>query len=91
MLSIVPSTRFRRDYKRVSRGPHNLSPLRRIVESLAKEEPLPPSDRDHKLQGGDYRGCRDCHVHGDLVLIYRIRDARLELVRIGSHAELGIE
>ena len=37
------------------------------------------------------RDYRDCHIRPDLVLIYRKPDAdTLELVRIGSHSELGL-
>jgi addiction module RelE/StbE family toxin len=33
----------------------------------------------------------DCHVKPDLVLIYRKPDAEtLQLVRLGSHSELGL-
>ena len=34
---------------------------------------------------------RDCHIRPDLVLIYRKPDTdTLELVRLGSHSELGL-
>ena len=34
---------------------------------------------------------RDCHIRPDLILIYRKPDdASLELVRLGSHSELGL-
>lgn len=34
---------------------------------------------------------RDCHLRPDLVLIYRKVDADiLQLVRLGSHSELGL-
>jgi mRNA interferase YafQ len=34
---------------------------------------------------------RDCHLKPDLILIYRKPDAeRLQLVRLGSHTELGL-
>ena len=40
---------------------------------------------------GRYADCRDCHLRPDLVLVYRKRGAdALELVRIGSHAQLGL-
>ena len=45
---------------------------------------------DHALSGewGDHR---DCHVKPDLVLIYQKSGAdTLRLVRLGSHAELGL-
>jgi mRNA interferase YafQ len=40
---------------------------------------------------GDWQDHRDCHVKPDLVLIYRLtNDDILQLVRLGSHSELGI-
>jgi mRNA interferase YafQ len=45
---------------------------------------------DHPLIG-NFKDCRDCHIKPDLVLIYRkINDNVLELVRLGSHSELGL-
>lgn len=39
---------------------------------------------------GDWKDHRDCHIKPDLVLIYRKPDAGVvQLVRIGSHSELG--
>jgi len=44
---------------------------------------------DHPLSGV-WRDYRDCHVRPDLILIYRKPDNEsLELVRLGSHSELG--
>ena len=51
---------------------------------------LKPRHYDHALSGewGDHR---DCHVKPDLVLIYQKSGAdTLRLVRLGSHAELGL-
>jgi len=40
---------------------------------------------------GQLAGCRDCHLKPDLILIYRkTNDNGLELVRLGSHSELGL-
>lgn len=39
---------------------------------------------------GEWKDFRDCHVKPDLVLIYRkIGNEALQLVRLGSHSELG--
>lgn len=44
---------------------------------------------DHSLTG-NLKDCRDCHIKPDLVLIYRkTNDNTLELIRLGSHSELG--
>ena len=46
--------------------------------------------RDHALTG-DSKDHRDCHIKPDLILIYRkLDDAVLQLVRLGSHSELGL-
>ena len=61
-----------------------------IVEALANDQPLEPRHHDHALSGewGDHH---DCHVKPDLVLIYQQSGAdTLRLVRLGSHAELGL-
>jgi mRNA interferase YafQ len=92
MRKIEQSGQFKRDLKREGKGPHRQILQREfvaIVAKLAADEPLEPRHRDHALTG-DWRGHRDCHVKPDLVLIYRKPDgATLQLVRLGSHAELG--
>ena len=40
---------------------------------------------------GDWRGYRNCHIRGDLVLLYRkIGNDVLELVGLGSHSHLDL-
>ena len=60
------------------------------VVMLAKDEALPRRYFDHPL-GGEWTDHRDCHIKPDLILIYRKPgDASLELVRLGSHSQLGL-
>lgn len=61
-----------------------------IVNLLAADRPLARRNFDHPLSGewGDHR---DCHIKPDLILLYRKPgDDSLELVRLGSHSELGL-
>lgn len=92
MRTIERTGQFKRDYKREKRGQHAKTldaVLIPIIEALANDEPLEPRHRDHALTG-EWRDHRDCHVKPDLVLIYRKPDDdTLQLVRLGSHAELG--
>ncbi|HEX3882660.1 MAG TPA: type II toxin-antitoxin system YafQ family toxin [Stellaceae bacterium] len=93
-MRIVRHTgRFRRDYKREKSGRHGRrldQDLMAAVELLADDRPLPVRYFDHAL-GGEWSDHRDCHIRPDLVLIYRKPDdASLELVRLGSHSELGL-
>lgn len=93
MRTIKQSSQFKRDLKREAKGPHRAALAKdfvNIVETLAKDEPLAEKHRDHALTG-DWKDHRDCHVKPDLVLIYRKPDnAVLQLVRLGSHSELGL-
>ena len=93
MRKIERTSRFKRDYKRVSRGPHGADLYERlavIVQALANDDELEPRHHDHELSG-PWTDFRDCHVRPDLVLVYQKPDAgTLRLVRIGSHAELGL-
>jgi mRNA interferase YafQ len=93
MRTIRQTSGFKRDLKREAKGKHRRSlqtDFRKIVEILARDLQLPDSYRDHAL-AGDWKDHRDCHIKPDLVLIYRKPDPdTLQLVRLGSHAELGI-
>lgn len=58
-----------------------------IVKTLQIPEPLPKDFKPHSLTG-DYKGYMDCHIKGDLVLIYKTTDTALHLVRIGKHTTI---
>jgi mRNA interferase YafQ len=93
MREIEPTSRFRRDYKRETKGRHRSTldeSLVAVLRSLAADIPLPERYRDHGLTG-NWSGYRDCHIKPDLVLIYEKPDAdTLRLIRPGSHSELGL-
>ena len=92
MRTIRWTAQFKRDYKREKRGRHRTTldnDLLTIIQALVTDANLPESVHDHSLTG-NLKDCRDCHIKPDLVLIYRkIDDDTLELVRLGSHSELG--
>ena len=93
MRTIRYTNRFRRDFKRVKGGRHGKTldaDLAQAIDILKADTPLPRRYFDHPLSG-DWRDHRDCHIKPDLVLIYRKPDKdSLELVRLGSHSELGL-
>jgi len=92
MRTIERTTQFKKDYRREAKGPHRSILAKEfvaIVTDLASDVELAPRHRDHALTG-DWKDHRDCHIKPDLVLIYRKPDDEtLQLVRLGSHAELG--
>jgi len=93
MRTIEKIGQFKRDYKREAKGQHRLTldeSLLGVLKLLIADMSLPAKYRDHPLSG-DWADHRDCHIKPDLVLIYRLPDAQtLQLVRMGSHSELGL-
>jgi mRNA interferase YafQ len=92
MRTIRYTNRFKRDYEREKAGRYGKTldrELTEIVRLLAADAPLPRKNFDHRLSG-EWRDHRDCHVRPDLILIYtKPDDGNLDLVRLGSHSELG--
>jgi mRNA interferase YafQ len=86
-LRIRQSTRFRRDIKRLARQGADLAELETVMKALAQQGALDDKYRDHALIG-NWRGHRDCHIRPDWLLLYRVIDDELQLVRTGSHADL---
>jgi mRNA interferase YafQ len=84
---------FKRDYKREAKGKYRAAldvELSSVVNSLANDQALDSRYRDHGLVG-NWKDHRDCHIKPDLILIYRLQEVEaLQLVRLGSHSELGI-
>jgi mRNA interferase YafQ len=93
MRTIKQSTALKRDLKRESKGQHRVYLSENFVsavETLAKDQPLAEKFHDHALSN-DWQGYRDCHIRPDLVLIYAKPNAyTLELIRLGSRAELSL-
>ena len=86
-LIIRQATSFRCDVKRLLRQGGELSLLEAVVETLVAQQTLDARYRDHPLVG-NWKGYRECHLQPDWLLIYRVTDDELQLVRTGSHAEL---
>lgn len=88
MRRLARTGKFKRDYK-LARKRHGDLPdrLQAVLEGLSGGEVLPERFRDHALKGA-WSGFRECHVKPDLLLVYRVTDEELTLVRLGSHSDL---
>lgn len=93
MRRIEQTGQFKRDLRREARGRYRATLEARfslVLTALASDQSLEPRHRDHALTG-EWADHRDCHVEPDLVQIYRKPDAEtLQLVRLGSHSEIGL-
>ena len=83
------STTFKRSYKRAQKCGLPMNELNDAVRTLAEGRKLAAKYRDHALTG-QYKSCRECHIHPDWLLIYRIQEQLeiLDLIDTGTHADI---
>ncbi len=86
---IKPTNQFKKDFKLAKKQGKNIDKLFAVIEKLANGETLEPKHRDHDLVG-NYKGCRECHIEPDWLLVYEIFEDVLVLMlyRTGSHSDL---
>jgi mRNA interferase YafQ len=87
MRTIGRTSQFKRDVKQMQRQGKDLGKLKKVLESLVKDEKLSQKYRDHVLVG-QYKGTRECHIEPDWLLIYELAESEVVLIRTGSHLDL---
>ena len=88
MKTLQPTTQYRKDLKRYRHHPKKLADLKSFLTLLQNEQPIPAEYLPHPLYG-NYKGCIECHIQGDFLLIwFDPKSDIIELVRLGSHSEL---
>jgi len=89
MLTLHPTSQYRKDRKRLLKQGLAMELLDDIIQNLIEEKPLDLKYNDHSLHG-NYSGHRECHVKPDWLFIYAIDKKKLILTatRTGSHSEL---
>ena len=84
---------FIKDWERLDRsGKHDMHRLKEAMMLIvANDAPLPPEWKDHSLSG-QLKNYRECHIKGDLLLVYEIRAKNgyeaVAFARAGTHSEL---
>ncbi|MCL2200566.1 MAG: type II toxin-antitoxin system YafQ family toxin [Oscillospiraceae bacterium] len=89
MYKIAASTKFKKDLRLAIKRGYNISLLDDVVTILAAGKVLSEKYLDHPLKG-NYKGCRECHITPDWLLIYEIDgdELILHLTRTGTHSDL---
>lgn len=88
---IATTTGFDKDYKKIKKRNKELDKLKEVVDKLSNNETLELKYKDHSLfDDGNYKGCRECHIEPDWLLIYKKNNKELILIllRTGSHSDL---
>jgi len=90
MYQVVFSSQYKKSLKKIAKsGKFPIKEIEKVIDLLISGKILPVKYMDHPLQG-EFLGYRECHIKGDLLLIYRIEKEKLilVLVDIGSHSQL---
>lgn len=89
MLTLKPTTQFKKDYKRMKKQGKDMSLLENVIIDLLAEKVLDKKYLDHALTG-NHAGFRECLILPDWLLIYAVDHSQLVLVaaRTGSHSDL---
>lgn len=78
---------YKKDLKEVLKQGWNAEKISNVVLELLTKDVLNSNLKDHQLKG-DLKDFRECHIFGDLVIIYKRDDKTLSLYRIGRHQDL---
>lgn len=92
MYEIVQTKKFTKALNQLIRGGLKQSVQKDIntaINTIAAGHKLDAGYRDHQLRG-EFSEYRECHIQGDLLLVYQIIDKEvvLILINIGSHSQL---
>ncbi len=86
---IKSSTKFTKDLKKIQKKGYDLNLIKSVIQIIANGEKLPEKNKDHILLG-NYKGCRECHITPDWLLVYELFNDELilYLTRTGTHSDL---
>ena len=93
MYGIVRVKQFENSFRKLKKSglfkPSVAKDLEILIDLLAEGKTLPVSYTDHQLKG-ELKQYRECHIRGDLLLVYERRHTQLILilVDIGTHSYL---
>lgn len=89
MFLLKFSSRFKKDLKSYKYDKVFLVELEKVLDILAKGKDLPDKNLNHPLIG-EFKGCFECHIKPNILLIYKIEKSELTvlLLRIGSHSNI---
>ena len=87
MLTPDYTNQFKRDYKLSEKRGLDMSLIDELIDDLINERQLQERHKDHTLKG-EYKGCRECHIEPNWLLIYRIINEDILFVRNGTHSDL---
>jgi len=86
-FALARTKNFKKSYKKLHLRDRDEAVYIDVVSKLLNGVALDEKHKDHSLRG-TYGQYRECHLKPNLLLIYRHYRKEVQLIDIGSHAEL---
>jgi mRNA interferase YafQ len=89
MFTIQTTKQFEKDYKLCKKRGLKMEMINATFEFLEQTGVLPSKYKMHKLSG-NFKGCWECHLMPDWLMIWMQNDddKTIQLIRTGSHSDL---
>ena len=85
--SLILTTRFRRDLRRVARRGKNEERLREVPDRVVAGEPLEAYHRAHQLTG-NIAPLWECHIDNDWLLVWDEDETTVTLMQTCTHSNI---
>lgn len=89
MYEVIYTGQFKRSLKLCVRRGLDVTIFTKALDILQEKGELPQEYKPHKLLG-KYKGCWECHLQPDWLLIWQQNDSQLYLILVdtGTHSDL---
>ena len=89
MYSIFYTGQFKKSLKLAVKRGLDITLLTAVIDQLQENGIIDNKYDPHPLKG-NYKGCMECHIQSDWLLIWKQDDKKLELIMIntGTHSDL---
>lgn len=87
--SVKYSTLFKKSFKKCLKRGCDARLFQKVISILGETGTLPQEYKPHPLKG-DYKGCLECHITPDWLLVWKQNDKELILLLVdtGSHNDI---
>ena len=89
MYEVIYTGQFRKSLRQCARRGLDIHEFTAVLDILQEKGTLPSRYRPHKLQG-KYKGCWECHINPDWLMVWKQDDSHLLLILVdtGTHSDL---
>ena len=87
---VYRTNKFDKQVALCKRRGYNIGLLKDTVRQLAETGTLPRQYKPHELKGKEFKGCMECHILPDWLLVWKQNDKELTLLftNTGTHSDL---